>query len=390
MLESFTGALFLALVLFAGWRVTPELGHGRRRLASASAGVAVAYVFVYMLPELDEAGEAFVDAAKGIALPFPEYRVYTAALVGFVLMYGVEHLRIWSRTSPEAAGESREMRTFRLHVGGFALYAALVAFAMAESASHGELPVALYCIAMGLHFVGAAGDLYVEHGALYMKPGRQLLAGAVLGGWVLGALVPVPPITYYTLLGLISGGVVVNSMLMELPGEKDGRFWPFVTGAVAYSIVLLLLARVRVSGAEAPAYSFTALIIDRFAARLTGPLHFRFVMQPLMAIALGVRDGRLDAKAGTSPFVVDVLFGAENRGAYVLSALRHLAMPVIIGTILDAISQYQLFGHVRPLAALFVGFGILGLPYALARGISNRMTNSRHGAPTPSAGAPPR
>jgi len=245
MLESFAGALFLAAVLWTGWRFTGTLGHGRRRIASASAGVAVAYVFIYLLPELNEAGDKFVEATRNLALPLPEYRVYVAALAGFVLMYGVEHLRKWSKSSPGVSDEAREARTFRLHVGGFAGYAALVSFTMAEDAARGELPVSLYCVAMGLHFLGAAGDLSLEHGPRYMKPGRQVLAAAVLTGWAVGALVPVPPVTLYTLLGLISGGVVVNSMIMELPQEKDGRFWPFVCGAGAYGIILLLLARMK-------------------------------------------------------------------------------------------------------------------------------------------------
>jgi hypothetical protein len=93
---------------------------------------------------------------------------------------------------------------------------------------------------------------------------------------------------------------------------------------------------------------------------------------------LGVRDGRLDARAGTSPFVIDVLFGSENRREYIASALRNLATPVAVGTVLDAVSQYQIFEHVRPLGALFVGFGVLGVPYALARGLTNRFAAPRH------------
>jgi hypothetical protein len=380
MLESVAGALFLSTVLFTGWRLTPSIGHGRRRVASASAGVAVAYVFIYMLPELNEGGDAFVEATRRLSLPLPEYRVYVAALAGFVLMFGVEHLRKWSRRNPEAGGESADARTFRLHVGGFAMYAGLVSLTMAESASRGELPVALYCLAMGLHFVGAAGDLFVEHGPMYLNPGRYILAAAVLAGWALGTLIRIPPVTFYTLLGLVSGGVVVTSMIMELPSEKDGRFWPFVFGAVGYSVVLLLLAHVRLGGVEGPAFRFTGEIIDRLAARVTGPLHFRFILQPLIAIALGIRDGRLDARAGTSPFVIDVLFGSENRREYIASALKNLATPVVIGTVLDAVSQSQIFGHVRPLGALLVGFAVLGVPYALARGIINRLSVPRLGS----------
>jgi len=35
--------------------------------------------------------------------------------------------------------------------------------------------------------------------------------------------------------------------------------------------------------------------LKRVFARLTGPLNFRFVLQPLLAILLGIRDGLHDA-----------------------------------------------------------------------------------------------
>ena len=31
----------------------------------------------------------------------------------------------------------------------------------------------------------------------------------------------------------------MNSTIMELPSEKDGRFLPFVTGGVFYGLILL-------------------------------------------------------------------------------------------------------------------------------------------------------
>ena len=377
MLESFVGALFLAAVLVAGWRLTASLTVGRRRVASASAGVAVAYVFVYMLPELNEAGSAFVEATRNLGLPLPEYRVYVAALVGFVLLYGVEHLRKWSRRNAEPAGESGVDRTFVLHVGGFAAYVMLVTLTMAESAVRGELPTAIFCFAMALHFLGIAGDLFKEHGALYLNPGRYMMAAAVMAGWLIGANLPVPPVTLATLLGVVSGGVVVNSMIMELPSEKNGRFGAFVLGAGGYALLLLLLASIRINGTEGPSFQLMGAVVDQMAARLTGPMNFRFVLQPLVAIALGVRDGRLDARGGVPPFVIDVLFASEHRRADLASALKSLGKPVLLGTVLDAIAQYQIFRHVGLIAAVLVGAGVIGVPYALARGLANRFNGAR-------------
>ena len=43
-------------------------------------------------------------------------------------------------------------------------------------------------------------------------------------------------------LGLVSGGVVMNSMVIELPDGREGRFWPFALGAIGYA-GLLFMAR---------------------------------------------------------------------------------------------------------------------------------------------------
>ena len=84
-------------------------------------------------------------------------------------------------------------------------------------------------------------SLYREHGADYTRVGRFILAGAVLAGWasaVLIAAIPIPALV--TGLGVVSGGVVMNSMIMELPSEREGRFWPFALGATAYTALLLV------------------------------------------------------------------------------------------------------------------------------------------------------
>jgi hypothetical protein len=37
----------------------------------------------------------------------------------------------------------------------------------------------------------------------------------------------------FALLGLNPGRVIINSMIMELPTEKEGRFWPFCLHVLA-------------------------------------------------------------------------------------------------------------------------------------------------------------
>lgn len=239
--DTFLAALLFALIFIFGWRLhrtrTP------RAVLSLGAGATASYVFVRMLPELNEAQTAFAAATAGRALPAPELRVYTAALLGFIVFYGLENLVKWARERPEAGSSGREWSSpvFLLHVGGFALYVWLVTYLMIRGITDAPLPIPLYAVAMGLHFIGVDHSLLREHGAAYLRVGRYVLAAAAVAGWSIATMTAISPAAITTGLGLISGGVVMNSMVMELPTEKDGRFWPFVIGAAAYTTLLLLI-----------------------------------------------------------------------------------------------------------------------------------------------------
>jgi hypothetical protein len=159
------------------------------------------------------------------------------------VFYGLENLVAWARERPDAERGGRDWSNpvFLLHVGGFALYACLVTYLMVRGISETPLPIALYAVAMGLHFIGVDHSLQREHGATYIRAGRFILAAAPLAGWSVATITEIPRTVIITSLALISGGVVMNSMVMELPTEKDGRFWPFVAGAAAYTALLLLI-----------------------------------------------------------------------------------------------------------------------------------------------------
>jgi hypothetical protein len=51
---------------------------------------------------------------------------------------------------------------------------------------------------------------------------------------------------------------------------------------------------------------------------------------------------------------------------------------VLVGILLDAVSQWLILGVSHPGAALVVGPVLIALPYALARGLSNRAARLGH------------
>jgi hypothetical protein len=61
-LETFIGSFLFALIFLFGNKLEGPLGFSRRRVLSAAAGVSIAYGFIRMLPELNEAGRTFEEA----------------------------------------------------------------------------------------------------------------------------------------------------------------------------------------------------------------------------------------------------------------------------------------------------------------------------------------
>jgi hypothetical protein len=94
---------------------------------------------------------------------------------------------------------------------------------------------------MALHFLAVNHSFECEYGTTYDHGGRWLLAAAVVVGGSAGIFTSMSEELLATLLGFNSGGVVINSMIMELPAEKEGRFWAFCLGAMGYSLLLLLI-----------------------------------------------------------------------------------------------------------------------------------------------------
>src|SRR5262245_64761998 len=241
-----SGSLAVAVILAFVYALGAWLGeHGaerawtRRRWISVAAGVSVAYVFVAGLPEWGAQRRAFRAAAGG-GLLFAEQRIYVLALLAFVALYGLEHMVLASRERRRGTSEGEGDAVYWVHLSGFAAYCALIGYLLVERAERGPVALAVYGLAMALHFMVVDHSLREEHGRAYDRVGHWVLAASVLAGWAAGMTTPFSEVVFARLFAVLAGGVVITSLKAELPGEREGRFWPFCLGAAAYALLLIL------------------------------------------------------------------------------------------------------------------------------------------------------
>ena len=242
--------LFAAIFLFGG-RVAYRPGHKRyRRFLSFAAGIAVAYVFVDVMPALGRMRDMVMETPGGFQRVFPEYSVYLWAMAGFLAFYCLETMAAGPRQGPEhPAGSHDGAAPWQawVHIGGFALYAWMLSYIMVWKL-HETLALCIYGAAMGMHIFPVACNLSSHYQEAYNRRGAILLALASLAGWATGMALDIPKPILVNLVAVVVGGVIVNTSISELPKGGAGPRWPFLTGALVYTALLLTLSHFEKGG----------------------------------------------------------------------------------------------------------------------------------------------
>ncbi|MBK3757075.1 hypothetical protein [Stutzerimonas frequens] len=235
--------LIAALVLTATHMLAGRLSKlhqlPRSRWLSAAGGVAVAYVFVHLLPELAD-GQRVMEDSGFHPLRYLEHHAYLLALGGLVCFYGLERL-IKRHRDERPEGAPSHAGVFWLHIGAFAGYNALIGNILANRDPGQMLELVWYTVAMALHFMVNDVALQHDHQDLFARRGRWILAGSTLIGWAFGSIIDLSELGVSALTAFIAGAIILNVLKEELPTERNSRFGAFLLGSLGYSFLLLLM-----------------------------------------------------------------------------------------------------------------------------------------------------
>jgi hypothetical protein len=226
-------ATLLSVILFACVHLLSDkaqkfssLFHGR--LLSMGSGVAIAYVFVDILPKLSESGDIVQQALKGI-FPFVERHVYAIALAGFLLFFTLSQSRSFLK----------ENRSFWLSIFSYAFFNFLIGYAIVDKDNPEVKPLALFTFAIGLHFFTNDYTLCKEHGEEYCQKGRWLLVLSLFLGWLAGVGVTIPPAAIALASAFIAGGIIMNVTQHEIPQDNPHSLGSFLLSSFIYTSILL-------------------------------------------------------------------------------------------------------------------------------------------------------
>jgi|SRR5271168_529614 len=114
-------------------------------------------------------------------------------------------------------------------------------------------------------------------------------------------------------------------------------------------------------------------MVHNLFARLDGPLHFRIIVQPLMATIFAVIDGVKDAKAGKPAYFWALLSTPNYRKELLKEGWKSVGKIFTLAIVLDVVYQLKVHSTVYPGETLIVAFLLAILPYLVLRGPINRV-----------------
>jgi hypothetical protein len=230
-IHAFIAICILAYIhIFAGRiQFTGNIWH--TRFLSMAGGVAVAYVFVELMPRLG-VSQTTLQAISADIVPLKERHVYIVAFLGFLFFYGIS--RMPSKTAKNGNFQ------FSLNMISYVLLNFLVGYEIVDMNDPFIQPLYLFTFALGLHYFITDYSLRQKHPGVYDRLGRFILAIALSFGFIAGLLTELPKTSIIYGVAFVAGGVILNVLSHELPADEKRTSFPgFALGGILYSIVLV-------------------------------------------------------------------------------------------------------------------------------------------------------
>jgi hypothetical protein len=122
---------------------------------------------------------------------------------------------------------------------------------------------------------------------------------------------------------------------------------------------------------------FLARIVENLIGRVSGPMKFRLILQPLMAAVFAVRDGLKDAREERPPYFRAIFTHPDRRSRMLRDGCKSVGKIFVIAVVIDLVEQFIVLRWFYPGEAILVAFILAFIPYLLIRGPVNRIARGK-------------
>jgi len=118
-------------------------------------------------------------------------------------------------------------------------------------------------------------------------------------------------------------------------------------------------------------------IVENMTDRVSGPLKFRFLLQPIMASIFAILAGLKDARMGNPPYFWSLMTDPSHRVDMLKDGWKSVGKVFILALVLDVAYQIYVLHFVYPGEAIIVALVLAILPYLFLRGLVTRIARKK-------------
>ncbi|MBV6477703.1 MAG: hypothetical protein HGGPFJEG_00446 [Ignavibacteria bacterium] len=118
---------------------------------------------------------------------------------------------------------------------------------------------------------------------------------------------------------------------------------------------------------------FFIRFFENLGLKLHGPMKFRFILQPLVALFFAIKAGLRDSKKGSAPFVPGLIKEKEQRRTLLKQSWTDVGKVFIFALIMDIVFQLIVLKTIYPAEAVLTAILLAFIPYFIFRGPANRI-----------------
>ena len=221
------GAIVLAALFIFTRPLRKRLVHRERYADSLFAGMASAYVFLVLMPELDVLHQQLGG------------RTYILVLASFIAIYGMEHA---AHVLPRLRGiQGQEAALLWMRVAMLWCYGFLFVLTIPDVVT---ADIALYLFTMAVGALAVAFKSYEvseHHPAVYQHYGRWAVATGPIAGGAVDLFVVAPSgLLVDALTALVAGFVMLLAFTGAMMDHNRTRYRSFILGAALYVVVFVV------------------------------------------------------------------------------------------------------------------------------------------------------
>jgi hypothetical protein len=113
--------------------------------------------------------------------------------------------------------------------------------------------------------------------------------------------------------------------------------------------------------------------VENMLDRVSGPMKFRLLLQPVMASIFAIVSGLKDAKAGKPPYGWALFTDPVHRVDMIKDGWKSVGKIFVLALVLDVVYQIYVLHFVYPGEAIVVALVLAILPYLILRGLVTRL-----------------